>query len=232
MVKSYGQYCPIAKATEVLGERWSLLLMRELLIGSTTFNDLARGLPRMSRSMLSKRLRQLEAVQIVEKLDGRYHLTPAGAELRPIVFGLGDWGAKWLLEDPLATECDPEVLLWWAHARFDTSSLPDRRVVLKFVFVDRSREIWVVVEAVGCSICTHDPGFDVDVIITTDSVTLSKVWFERQSLQSALREGGIAFEGPQALTRRLPDVLDLAHARVLGVSATSPRPRLFSDPRE
>jgi DNA-binding HxlR family transcriptional regulator len=226
-MKSYGQYCPIAKAVEVLGERWSLLVMRELLIGSTTFNDISRGLPAMSRSMLSKRLRELEQAGIVERLDGGYHLTPAGAELRPIVFGLGDWCAKWLLEDPLAPECDPDVLMWWGHPRLDTSPLPDRRVVLRFLFPDHSRQMWVVIEDMGCSVCLHDPGYELDATITADSTVLTKVWFGRQTVQSAIKAGEIKFEGTPAITRRLPQVLTIDEAVAMGATPEAPTPTRF-----
>lgn len=226
-MKTHGQYCPIAKAVEVLGERWSLLVVRELLIGSSHFNDIARGLPVMSRTMLSKRLRQLEAAGLVERLDGEYELTPAGAELRPIVFGLGDWCARWILEDPTADECDTEVLMWWAHSRLDTSELPDRRVVLKFTFSDDGRIYWVVAEEMGCSVCLHDPGFDVDAVIATDSITLHKIFYGRESLRDALRADRLQFDGANAIIRRLPKVLALMPPDVMGVTASSPQPQMF-----
>ncbi len=230
-MKGYGQYCPIAKAAEVLGERWSLLVVRELLIGSHTFNDLARGLPTMSRTMLSKRLRELDAAGIVERLDGEYHLTPAGQALRPLVFGLGDWCARWLLEDPLAEECDPDVIMWWGHGRLNTAPLPDRRVVLQFVLTDHRRQYWVVVEDMGCSVCLNDPGYEVDATITTDALTLYRVWYEREPLAAAIKDGRIRFDGPSAITRRLPEVLAIARADVLGASQDAPTPRLFARDR-
>ncbi|MCP3988169.1 MAG: helix-turn-helix transcriptional regulator [Actinomycetia bacterium] len=223
---SYGQYCPIAKATEVLGERWTMLVVRELLLGSRRFGDIARGLPTMSRTMLTKRLRQLEVGGILDRLDGEYHLTEAGQELRPLVFGLGEWGAKWLLEEPLAEECDAEILMWWAHARLDTAPLPDRRTILHFVLRDDRRQFWVVVEDVGCSICMHDPGFDIDAVINTDSLTLHRIWFEFETPRDALRAGRLSFDGPSAITRRLTQVLTIAPASLMGVDDDSPRPRM------
>ncbi len=225
-MKSYGQYCPIAKAVEVLGERWSLLVVRELLIGSHAFNDIARGLPTMSRTMLSKRLRELEAAGVVERLDGEYQLTPAGQALRPVVFGLGDWCATWLLQDPLAEECDPDVIMWWGHARLNTSPLPDRRVVLRFVLSDQRRQYWVVVEDMGSSVCLHDPGYEVDATITTDVVTLNRIWYRREPVGAAVRDGRLTFEGPSAITRRLPEVLEIADADVMGATPDAPTPRL------
>lgn len=227
-VKTYNQYCPIAKTAEALGERWTLLILRELLIGSTRFNDIARGLPQMSRTMLAKRLREIEASGIIERLDGEYLLTPAGQELRPLVFGLGEWGAKWLLEEPELEECDVEVIMWWGHSRLNTEPLPDRRVVLEFVFTDDVRRTWVVAEPVGCSVCLHDPGFGIDAQIVTDARTLYKVWMGRESTKEAVRSGRISFEGTPAMTRRLPEVLDIPGSEVMGDGRDAPRPRLFA----
>ncbi len=209
MTTSYGQYCPIAKATEVLGERWTMLVLRELLIGSRQFNAIARGVPTMSRNLLTKRLRQLERAGLVERVDGAYELTMAGRSLRPIVFGVGDWAATWILTDPEPDELDPALLLWWAHGRLNTSVLPERRVVIEFVFVDDRRRYWVVIETVGCSLCDSDPGFGVDATITTDVDTLHRVINGREPLSLARREGRITFTGKTAIARRLPDVLKL-----------------------
>ena len=227
-MKTYGQYCPIAKSVEVLGERWSILVMRELLLGSSRFNDLARGLPGMSRTMLSKRLRELEAGGVVERLDGGYHLTPAGQELRPIVFGLGAWGEKWLLGEPDPDELDPLSLIWHAHARLDTSELPDRRVVIAFELDDRPERYWIVVESVGCSVCEADPGFDVDVIVRSPLVTLYRIWYHQQTISSAIKRAELRFEGEPAFVRRMPKVLDLSSPDRLGVDESSRRPVWFA----
>ena len=223
-MKTYGHYCPIAKSVEILGERWSLLLLRELLIGSSRFNDLARGLPGMSRTMLSKRLREFEAAGVVERLDGEYHLTEAGQELRPIVFGLGPWGERWLLGEPDPEELDPVSLMWHAHPRFDTSDLPDRRVVIAFEFEGRPDRYWVVVETTGNSVCDHDPGFEVDVTVRSELVSLYKVWYHQQSIASAVKQGSIRFDGPPAMARRMPKVLELTSPAALEVDPSAPRP--------
>ena len=223
-MKSYGQYCPIAKSVEVLGERWSILLLRELLIGSTRFNDIARGLPGMSRTMLSKRLREFESAELVERLDGEYHLTPAAKELRGFVFGLGEWGERWLLGEPRPEEIDPLSLFWHAHARFDTSDLPERRVVIAFELTDCPDRFWVVIDTIGCSVCEADPGFDIDVVVRADAATLYRVWYHQQDLHQALKHGDIRLEGQPALTRRMPTVLNLTPPNLLGVDASSPKP--------
>jgi DNA-binding HxlR family transcriptional regulator len=206
----YGQYCPISRAVEVLGERWALLIVRDMLCGATRFNDLARGNPGLSRSLLTKRLRQLELAGVVERIDGEYVLTPAGEDLRAIVFGLGEWGARWQFGDPRDAELDPELLIWWAHDRLDFSGLPDRRIVLEFRFRGESRRFWIVKDASGPSLCTHDPGFEVDVRIDADLAAMYKVWLGRVDLRDAVRAGSVELHGQPALVRRIPCVFLLS----------------------
>lgn len=206
----YGQYCPISRAVEVLGERWSLLIVRDMLCGFNRFNDLARCLPGLSRSLLTKRLRQLELAGVVEKLDGGYVLTAAGEELRPIVFGLGEWGARWQFGDPSEHELDPQLLVWWVHRRLDFSVLPDRRIVLEFRFSDDRRRFWIVKDTLGPSVCTHDSGFDVDVFVSSDVATLYSVWMGKAELAAALRSGSLQLTGTAALVRRMQDVFLLS----------------------
>lgn len=210
MTGGYGQYCPISRSLEVLGERWTLLILRDMLVGSSRFNELARGLPRLSRSLLTKRLRRLERAGLVERVRGEYLLTEAGEDLRPIVFSLGEWGARWMFGDPDPDELDAELLVWWMHGRLDTTHLPEGRNVLHVRFNDDRRMFWIVVEDGDASVCHSDPGFDVDVTITADVEALYSVWLGRDPLKSAMREGRIEFAGAKALTRRMPDVLQLS----------------------
>lgn len=216
---SYGQYCPISRALDLVGERWSLLILRDLLLGTTRFNDLARGLPGLSRSLLAKRLRQFERAGLVERLVGEYLLTDAGRELEPILFGLGEWGARWTFGAPLDDERDPALLVWWMHRRVDTSSFPGRRHVLLVRFTDDVRRFWIVLEAGVPSVCESDPGYPVDVAISSDVASLFQVWLGRLPLAHALRTGRVAFTGPPALTRRMPSVLRLSP--VAGYADTS-----------
>jgi hypothetical protein len=178
----------------------------------------------MSRTMLSKRLREFEAAGLVERLDGGYHLTPAAQDLRGIVFGLGEWGEQWVLGEPDPEEMDPDSLMWHAHARFDTSELPDRRVVIEFDLSDRPERYWIVIESVGCSVCVADPGFDIDVVVRTSAFTLYRIWYHRQKIADAIKVGAIQFEGEPALTRRMPKMLELSRPDLLGVDSSSPRP--------
>jgi DNA-binding HxlR family transcriptional regulator len=201
-VRPYAQYCPIAKAAEVLGDRWSLLIVRDMLSGSTRFNELARGLPGLSRALLSKRLRQLERAGLVERrAGGGYELTDAGEELRTIVFAFGEWGARWAFPDPTPEELDPNVLLWWVHGRIDRSRLPDRIVVVHFAFTDHRNRYWLVIEPGDVSVCLTDPGFDVDVTVTSDLETMFQVFLGRTALVDAMRDGLVDVTGTPALVR-------------------------------
>lgn len=206
----YGQYCPVSRALDVLGERWSLLILRDMLVGATRFNDLSRGLPGLSRTLLSKRLRQLERVGIVEHVGDEYLLTDSGRDLFPIVFGLGEWGARWAFGDPTPEELDAELLAWWMHNDLDTSTLSERRVVFRLQFQDDRRLFWFVIEAGEPSVCYVDPGYEVDVTISSDLQTLHSVWLGHLGLMEAARSGRIRFDGPSEMTRRMPDVLKLS----------------------
>jgi DNA-binding HxlR family transcriptional regulator len=206
----YGQYCPVARAVDVLGARWSLLILRDLLVGATRFNDLARGLPGLSRTLLAKRLREFERAGLLDHVGDEYLLTDAGEDLRPIVFGLGEWGAKWTFGDPEPEELDAELLVWWLHKGLDTSLLPERRTTLHVRFSDDPKLFWLVIESGVPSVCVVDPGFEVDVTISSDLATLYKVWLGRLPVLEATRSGRISFEGARALTRQMPAVLQLS----------------------
>jgi DNA-binding HxlR family transcriptional regulator len=216
---TYGQYCPIARAVEVLGERWSLLILRDMIVGSTRFNDLARGLPGLSRSLLSKRLRQFEAAGIVEREGNEYLLTDAGRGLEPVVFGLGAWGAQWAFGEPEQHELDPETLVWWMHTRVDTSGLPGRRQVFHIRFTDERRRFWILVENGTPSVCVTDPGFEVNVTITSDLPSLYQVWLGQLPLRDALRAGRVTFDGSSTFVRRMSSVLQMSPAAPLVTAA-------------
>lgn len=207
---SYGQYCPISRALDVLGERWSLLIIRDMLVGATRFNDLARGLPRLSRTLLSKRLQQFEMAGLVDKVGSEYHLTPAGRELEPVVFGLGEWGARWAFDDPVPEELDAELLVWWMHNRLNTEGLPGRRQVFHLRFSDDPTLFWIVIEEGVPSVCLDDPGYEVHMTISTDVSTLYRVWEARIDLREAVRSGRLEVTGLRAFTRRLGDIFQFS----------------------
>jgi DNA-binding HxlR family transcriptional regulator len=204
----YGQYCPVARAAEILADRWTVLIVRELLADVAHFNELERGLPHMSRSLLVERLRRLEQVGVVERRTvkhgkwSEYRLTPAGRDLQRLVDVLGEWGARWAFGDPRPTELDPIVLLWWMRRRVCFDRIPRSRVVLQFEFHGRPNEsYWLLIESTTASVCLKDPGFDVDLIVTADIAALYRVWLGRSTLQQALRSGDVRLDGAPADTR-------------------------------
>jgi DNA-binding HxlR family transcriptional regulator len=208
-MQSYGQYCPIVRAVEVLGERWTLLIVRDMLTGTRRFNDLARGLPGISRGLLSRRLRQLEAAGVVIRGDDGYVLTPAGEDLRPLVFGLAEWGARHAFGDPRPEELDPELLMWWFRGCIDPAGL-DRRAVLQIDMRDQRRLFWLVIEPGDVSVCYADPGFEVDAVLRSDLAELYRMWEGEVDLLGALRTGSMELTGPRWLTRHLPKWLQLS----------------------
>jgi DNA-binding HxlR family transcriptional regulator len=195
-MRTYAQYCPIVRAVEVLGERWTLLIVREMLVGASRFNDLARGLPGLSRGLLSRRLRQMEAAGLVERGDDGYVLTRAGQDLRPLVFGLAEWGARYAFGDPRPEELDPEVLMWWLHGRIDTSEL-SKRAVIQVEVADRRRLYWLVIEPGDASVCYTDPGFEVDAVLRSDLATLFQMWEGEVEFLDAVKAGSIECSGPR-----------------------------------
>ncbi len=209
----YGQYCPVTRALEVLGDRWTLLVVRDLLVGATRFNELARGLPGMSRGLLSKRLDQLERDGLVVHADGAYLPTQACEELRPLVFGLAEWGARWAFGEPRPDELDPAVLMWWIRGGIDPERLGPpgghrRRTVLHVHVRDARRpRFWFVITPDDVSLCFSDPGFDVDVTVETTLSVLYQVWIGVLDLHAAVRDGTVTLTGPRETVRRLPDAL-------------------------
>lgn len=208
-MRTYAQYCPIVRAVEVLGERWTLLLVREMLNGASRFNDLARGLPGLSRGLLARRLRQMEAAGLVVRGEDGYVLTPAGEDLRPLVFGLAEWGARHAFGDPRPEELDPEVLMWWLHGRIDTSELA-RRAVIQVEISDRRRVFWLVIEPGDASVCYTDPGFEVDAVLRSDLATMYRMWEGEIDLLDAVKAGSIEFSGPRWIVAGLPRWLQLS----------------------
>lgn len=183
----YKQFCPVAMAAEVLCSRWTAVLMRELIAGSVRFNDLRRGVPKMSPSLLSKRLKELELAGVVERrpVAGQrgifeYHLTPAGHDARAVVEALGFWGQKWVESSLSLKNLDPSLLMWDMRRNLDPSPLPDRRVVVEFLYCDlpaSKRHWWLVIEPAGeVDLCWSDPGFEVDLCVTTDLRTMTAIW--------------------------------------------------------
>ncbi|MET9225374.1 helix-turn-helix domain-containing protein [Lentzea sp. NPDC003310] len=208
-MRTYAQYCPIVRAVEVLGDRWTLLILRDMLVGASRFNELSRGLPGLSRALLSRRLRQLAGDGLIVRTGDGYTLTPAGEALRPLVFGLADWGARYAFGDPRADELDPEVLMWWMHGRIDTGSL-SKRANIEVHISDRRRTFWLVVEPGDASVCYTDPGLEVDAVMASDIATLYRMWGGEVDLLDAVRAGTIELTGQRWVVRGLPEWLKLS----------------------
>jgi DNA-binding HxlR family transcriptional regulator len=216
-MRPYGQFCPVAKASEIFAERWTPLIVRELFFGSHRFNELENGLPRIPKSLLSQRLRALERAGIVERRSTRqgrgveYHLTAAGQELGAVVGQLGEWGQRWVNSTVSLDDLDPTLLMWDMHRRIHVHLLPYRRVVAQFDFVGAcAMSIWLILERPEPSVCFKDPGFEIDLLVTADTLALHQVWVGHLDLAKALRDGLVALDGPADLTRAFPSWLALS----------------------
>jgi DNA-binding HxlR family transcriptional regulator len=210
-MRSYGQYCPIARAAQVLGDRWTVLIVREMSFGVHRFNELERCLPGISRSVLAQRLRHLEHVGLVCRTavpDGRtheYRLTQAGDDLKPVLRALGEWAARWAFGDPQPEELDPDLLIRWISRHVDAAALPDRRVVVRFTFArPRPRSYWLVLGNEEVSVCVHDPGFETDIQVTADIGALYDVYLGRRTLAAAMAAGGVELAGSRSVVRAFP----------------------------
>lgn len=208
----YGQYCPIAKAVEILGDRWTLLIVRDLLTGTCHFNDLERGLPGISRGLLADRLRRLERLALVEKVElknGRqrtaYYPTKAGRELKSVINELLVWGARWAFEEPEEQDLDPTLLMWWMRDRVCVEELPEHRVVVRFDFTGAKYEkFWLVLTKGDVSLCLTDPGFELNVVVTADLSTFFQIWLGRVSYFDALRDGRVEVDAIPRLADAFP----------------------------
>ncbi|WP_028660694.1 winged helix-turn-helix transcriptional regulator [Nocardioides insulae] len=228
---SYGQFCPMAKAMEVLDERWTLLVIRELLLGSTHFNELRHGVPKMSPALLSKRLRTLERAGIVRRDEsGRrtsYHLTPSGRELEPVVQALNAWGVRWIGELGQA-DLDPHLLLWDIRRSLPLDAWPRRRTVVEFDLndaTDRHSHWWLVVAEGSADVCDFDPGYEIDARLTCSLRTLTEIWRGDQSWEQALRTDLVGIEAPTAARRDVPGWIGQASvARVPRPVAAAQKP--------
>ena len=209
----YGQFCPVAKATEVIGEKWTLLVLRELFLGTTRFNDFQRSLSRMSPTLLAKRLRRLEECGIVirKKLSGRrgfeYRLTAAGRELSPLMEVLAVWGMRWARGQLTDDELDVEFLMRDLQRRLQTEYLPDGQTVICFMFGELTKyeTWWLLVDGDVVDLCTEDPGKEVDLYINASVRTIVEVWEGDLDMRAALREERIKAHGSRHLIKTMPD---------------------------
>jgi DNA-binding HxlR family transcriptional regulator len=209
---TYGQYCPLAYALEIVGDRWTLLIIRDMMLGTRRFNDLERGLPGISRALLSKRLRQLQAHGLVEKRvnqAGRqsteYCLTAAGDALYDALEALVVWGAKWAFGDPRPEDLDPLLLMWWMHKRVNADQLPDERVVVQFNFHGPQQDtFWLVMTCADTTLCLIDPGYEINLLVRAELATFFKLYAGRISYHEAVDSDAVQIDGAPRLIRAFP----------------------------
>lgn len=207
----YGSFCPVSMATDVIADRWTPMVVRELVLGNTRFNDIARCLPGISRSLLVQRLRHLERKGVVELWPSptgkgnEYHLTPAGKDLGNVLDVMGKWAVEWLFDDFRPQDIDPTSLMWWMHHRMDPSRFPPQRVVVEFDHTAPERtSVWFVLDRGEVSVCYHHPGFDTDVLVRATTPTFSEVFNGLRDWSASTKAGDIEVEGPPRLARALP----------------------------
>ncbi len=214
---NYGDFCPVSKAAEVLGEKWTLLIVRELLMGSTRFNEIQRAIPKISATVLNTRLNTLEQVGVIvrkrtpEQRGHEYQLTPAGRELLPIVMQVGEWGMRWARGQMTDDELDVEVLMSDVYRRIDTSQFPGGQTVIQFTFsdLDQYGKWWVKIVDDKPDLCADNPGTEVDVYVTTDLRSMTEVWMGDLSITQAQNDGRLKIVGPSSYLRNVRSWLGL-----------------------
>jgi DNA-binding HxlR family transcriptional regulator len=218
-MKRYGQFCPVAKAAQLFCERWTPLILRDLAAGATRFSELQRGVPLMSPTLLSRRLRELEAEGVVERKrapNGKswtYHLTPAGGEFVPLVVALGVWGQRWTRRQLAKDEVDVTLLAWSLERSVDASAFDKASTTVRIEFTDQraaKAKWWFVNRDGACELCLEDPGYEVDLYLTTTVRDMIYIVRGDLSLTRALDEGRLETDGPRALRARLRAWLNLS----------------------
>jgi len=208
----YGQFCPVSRAAEMLGERWTLLIVRELLQGSTRFSELQRGMPKISPSLLTKRLQELENARILYRRQTpgqkgfEYQLTPAGQSLHPLVMELARWGINWIEGQLSEDELDIELLMFDIHRSLDPARFPDGTITLKFHFRDaeKFRDWWILASRKSIDLCTKDPGNEPHAYLSTSIRALTELWTGQVRWNQAMRSDTINVVGSRAIVRQIP----------------------------
>jgi DNA-binding HxlR family transcriptional regulator len=223
MSSLYGQFCPVAVASEIFAERWTPIVLRELSLGSTRFNDIHRGAPRMSRTLLARRLRELERVGVVKRdAGGDYRLTPAGEEFRDVIVRLGEWGQRWTLRVD-RERLDSSLLMWDLRRRIAQDRLPEERVIARFDYrgvpARQARSFWLLLQRHEVDVCYKDPGFEVGLFVEAELAAFTRVWLGDLTFARAQLTGAIRVSGDRRWTRAFPSWL------LLSALAEVPRPR-------
>ncbi len=229
LMKSFGQFCPLAQASQLLCERWTLLVVRELIAGSTRFSELQKGVPLMSPTLLSARLKQLCDAGVITKSGARgktvYELTEAGRELTPIVQLLGAWGHRWVQTSLVVEDLDASLLMWDMRRSVNPDVFPAHRIVVQFEYADASKgatEWWLVSEDGDVDLCLNDPGSEVDIVIKSPLAKMTAVWTCQMTFEDAVRQGEIEVFGDAKLVKKLQDWLQSSALSRLGSRSDLP----------
>ena len=214
----YGQFCPVSMASEILCSRWTTLVVRELLCGSTRFNDLRRGVPKMSPALLSKRLKELEIAGVItvqRRPNGsvEYQLSEAGEELRPLIMGLGNWAQRWMESRLSLKNLDPSLLMWDMRRSLKVELLPERRCTIQFLYPELSTAQkcwWLVVENGRVDLCNFDPGYDVNLFVEGSLRSMTAIWMGLATIREETQVGRLKLEGDRVLARDMQEWLGLS----------------------
>jgi DNA-binding HxlR family transcriptional regulator len=216
---SYGQFCPVAMAAEIVCSKWTPLLLRELLSGSTRFNDLRRGVPRMSPTLLSKRLKELEGAGVISaRASGpagviEYRLTEAGEDLRGVIMSLGWWGQRWIESSLSLKNLDPTLLMWDMRRNIAPTSLPNRKCTVQFLYPELAagrNTWWLVIDGRDVDLCSVDPGHDIDLYVHSTLRSMTAVWMGHATLKAEIDAGNITLTGDRMVTRSIHEWLGLS----------------------
>jgi len=216
---SYGQFCPVAMAAEIVCSRWTALVVREMLCGTTRFNDLRRGVPLMSPTLLSKRLKELEEAGVIETRPTsqagivEYKLTEAGEDLRPVIMSLGMWGQRWVESSLSLKNLDPSLLMWDMRRNLDPGPLPPRRCTIQFLFPELTsakQSWWLVIDTGNTDLCSVNPGFEIDLYVKSSLRSMTAVWMGLSSVQTEIAAGQIELIGDKSLAQSMQKWLGLS----------------------
>ena len=218
---SYQQFCPVAMAAEILCNRWTIVLLRELCAGSTRFNDLRRGVPRMSPALLSTRLKELESHGVLKRtlMQKRpeifdYRLTKSGEELLPVVEAIGIWGHRWVESDPSLENLDPSLLMWDMRRNLNVEPLPSRRITIHITYPElpQARQNWwlLIDPTHGVDLCSVDPGFDVDLFSCSDLRTMTAIWMGLDTVSKAIADDRLTLTGDREIAKDMQQWLGLS----------------------
>ncbi len=218
---SYQQFCPVAMAAEILCTRWTIILLREMFAGSTRFNELRRGVPRMSPALLSRRLKELEMAGIVARTASgadtgvfEYQLTESGRELGPLVEAFGIWGQRRIETSVSLAQLDVDLLMWDMRRNLNTTPMPARRSVVEFVYPELTaaqRRWWLIVDPeASVDLCKIDPGFDVDLYVSVDLRSMTAIWLGLDTVRGAVSNRRMVLTGSRRLASSMQTWLGLS----------------------